>query len=329
MSVESVVNRYEKIYEEMKKEFKWSFVNKKVLLHASMTYAVQPHIPFDSQQFKGLCNKISKDASMFSPLKQDKRLTVAAILETKFDDPQSEFQYMKRIYDLLVKKKFRRGAATYTTALVILSQADQIESLDEYVDRVMAIHKGMKKEHPFITSEYDYPLAALLAVDHQDTDHLMNRIEYYYEQLAKNGFRKGCDLQFLSHILSLDDEHNPEEVISRTLAARDAWKQSGMKHKGLHYPVTGLLALAGGDSLLFDTISETSEDLNRRKSFRWEKEWNSLVAANITMRTTLDPDESLSVSMYASLNTVLEAQNAAMVAAATAGAVAATSSSGN
>lgn len=329
MSVESVVNQYEAIYEEMKDEFKWSFMDKKVLLHAAMTYAVQNDISFDVKRFKSLSEKIKKDASLFSPLKQDKRVTVAAILETKYDDPSSNFQYMKRIYDRLIKNKFRRGSATYTTALVILSQADRIHSLDEYMEQTMVIYKGMKKEHPFITSEHDYPLAALLAAHKQDTKKLINRIEYFYESLAKNGFRKGNDLQFLSHVLSLESENDDNELIERTIAAKEAWKQSGMKHKGLHYPVTGLLALAGGDSLLFDTISETAERMNRRKSFRWEKDWNSLVAANITMQTTLDPNESLSVSMYASLDTILEAQNATMVAAATAGAVASTSTSGN
>lgn len=325
MTVTDMTDRYQHIYDDMRQLFKWSFVDKKVLMHAAMTYAGD-NVPFDARRFKDLADRIAKDASFFSPLKQDKRVTVAAILESKYEDPFRHYQYMKKIYDLLIQKKFKRGAASYSTALVILSTANRSISLDQHVDRTMAIHKGMKKEHPFITSEHDYPLASLLADQADDPDVLMTRIEDIYHRLSKAGFRKGNDLQFLSHILSLDTDHEPAELVQRTAAAKDAWKKNGMKHKGVHYPITGLLALAGGDSLLFEIIAETASDLNRRKAFRWDKDWNSLVAANFTMKTTLDPDESLTVSMYTSLNTILEAQNAAMVAAASAGAVAATSS---
>jgi uncharacterized protein (UPF0335 family) len=318
------IQQYEKIYKQLKKIFRWEMLDSKLSMHVASMYVLKEQ-EFSEERYRSLTEHIKKSASLFSPLRSSLRLTMTAVLDTGYEEPKKRLEDVKRIYTELRSQKFKSGASTYTTALVLLSSGDRSVPFQEQTARAMEVHRAMRKEHPFITSEHDYPLASLLAQREEDTKRLMNRIEYFYKEASGLGLRKGNDLQFLSHILSLDENHEKEELIERTEAALDKWKKTGLKLKTMHYPVIALLALTSIEAETFEKIKKTTDELNAKKTFRWHKDWNSLTAANMVLVTLFDQQKAMQIQLFTTMETVMEAQNAAMVAMIAGGAVASTS----
>ena len=71
----------------------------------------------------------------------------------------------------------------------------------------------------------------------------MDRVERLYQKLATAGLRKGNDLQFLSHILSLKKDVREELLVAKCTNIWNLLKQEKVKVKQMHYPAIGLLAL--------------------------------------------------------------------------------------
>ncbi|PTL40117.1 DUF4003 family protein [Alkalicoccus saliphilus] len=320
------LKKYEDIFLQLKKSFKWEMADSKLFMNASSMYVLKEK-DFSLARYRDLTEHIKKEAALFSPLRSTPRLTMGAVLDTNYEEPKERLKDVELIYKELRNQKFKKGAATYTTALVLLSSGDRTVPFHEQTSKTMEVHRAMKKEHPFITSEHDYPLASLLAQRKENTEELMNRIEYFYKEATGIGLHKGNDLQFLSHILSLDEEHEKEELVERLKEAAAEWKKSGLKLKQLHYPALALLALTSLEKVTFEKIKRTADDLNRKKPFRWHKDWNSLTAANLVMVTLFDQQKAVDVHLFATMETVMEAQNAAMIATIAGGA--AVSSSGS
>ncbi|XBO86654.1 DUF4003 family protein [Bacillus licheniformis] len=94
------------------------------------------------------------------------------------------------------------------------------------INRALSIYKGMKDKHVFLTSAGDYLLAVLLAGSNMETGELIDYIEAFYQKLSQAGFRKGNDLQFLSHILSLMPERDSDQLVARSLRIYDELTKS-------------------------------------------------------------------------------------------------------
>lgn len=120
---------------------------------------------------------------------------------------------------------------------------EENEQHGAHIQRSMQVYKRMKKDHLFLTSTNDYPLAVLLAGQSENVETLMDRVERLYQKLAKAGLRKGNDLQFLSHILSLKKDVREEMLVATCTNIWNLLKQEKVKVKQMHYPAIGLLAL--------------------------------------------------------------------------------------
>ena len=141
----------------------------------------------------------------------------------------------------MVTGGFSRSIFTYLAAAVLLTEEN--EQHGAHIQRSMQVYKRMKKDHLFLTSTNDYPLAVLLAGQSENVDTLMDRVERLYQKLATAGLHKGNDLQFLSHILSLKKDVREELLVAKCTNIWNLLKQEKIKVKQMHYPAIGLLAL--------------------------------------------------------------------------------------
>ena len=73
---------------------------------------------------------------------------------------------------------------------------EENEQHGAHIQRSMQVYKRMKKDHLFLTSTNDYPLAVLLAGQSENVETLMDRVERLYQKLAKAGLRKGMIFSF-------------------------------------------------------------------------------------------------------------------------------------
>lgn len=320
------VNEYANIYEQLYKSLKWKVSDTRTLMMVASMYVVNQK-PFDLQRFLEISDGIKKNVGMFSTLNSPHRFTYAAMLDIRFENPMDKFIELLNIYDQLIESKFSRETFTYLCAYLLLAD-DTIGDLQTRIERSMTFYKGMKSYHFFLTSSSDYPLAVLLAKEEGSVDELLETMEYFYENLAQNGFWKGNDLQFLSHILTL---HSSDKniVTDRCITLLDEFKRRGdIKLRKLHYPVLGLLSFLENGVQELDRIKEIHSQLNQNKLFKWNKDINLILVINFVMSEKIENSSLIGTYMYTVIESLIQAQQAVMVATVTSAAVTSSSSDG-
>ncbi|GGF08631.1 hypothetical protein GCM10010954_03920 [Halobacillus andaensis] len=304
------IKEYKQIFYDMAEEFKWT--DKKVLMLAASVYVMHDQ-RFSPRQFKELCEYIKKESGLFSPLKSDLRFTVAALLDVHGEAPKEKYDKLHHVYDKLVEHGFKKGNFTYIAALIILT-GERLQAEDDQMNRALTIYKEMKNEHPFLTAKEDYPLAFLLSKTDGEVKDVVNRVEFFYKKLSQDVFRKGNDLQFLSHILSLDEEHENERLVERAGHIYDQMKHLSIKPKTVHYPEIGLLSLFNEGTKELETIKAVKKDLDQSKHFKWNKDINFKMAVNLSVSHRLKDSSIAATGLFTTIESIMQAQQAAMMA---------------
>lgn len=317
-SLEQKLSTYHDIYGQLKNALKWQVSDQRTLMMVASMYVMNGKT-FELNSYLQLADYIKSQVGMFNTLKSSPRFTTAAMLDVKFDNPETKFHELLELYDELIAEKFTRGTSTYIAAQVMLEQHKEGKAIT--AERVMDVYREMRSKHFFLTSNTDYPLAALLAGREGSVDTLMEHVEQFYEKLANNGFTKGKDLQFLSQILSLDNQHSPEELIEKSIRVYDAFKSAWRRPKGMHYPLIGLLALLKDGDKEVETVMEATSHLGSQKHFKWHKDTNIIMAANFLMCEKMQDTTLLGTGMMATIDAIIQAQQAALIAVVSASAV--------
>ncbi|MFN7253408.1 MAG: DUF4003 family protein [Anaerobacillus sp.] len=324
-NLDEVVNEYAEIYGQLKKELKWKVSDERSLMLVASLYMMSKK-SFDLEPFVDVSDYIKRNVGFFSTLKSSQRFTTAAMLDIRYDHPKEKFEDFIDVYEKCVNGGFRRGPFTYIAALCLLRDNSINKNVEALIQRGMEVYKAMKNEHFFLTGESDYPLALLLAQVDQDIDEMMKNISYFYHELNGNGFRRGNDLQFLSHILSLQKVEDPYLLIARATRLLDDFKQAGRRIKTIYYPVIGILSLLENCSNEVPNVMNLFQRLNSEKLFKWHKDMNFMIAVNLIVKDKVEHSSLLSASIQTTIEAVIQAQQAAMIAAM-AGTAVATSSS--
>lgn len=211
ITLEQKLDQYTHTYAQLKGELKWKTSDSRTGMMIAAMYAGSDKL-FDLGRFLEISSYIKNQVGMFSYLKSYHRFVVAATLDIHFTDYKKAFREFLYLYEQLVAGGFSRSIFTYLAAAVLLTEDN--EQHGTHIQRSMQVYKRMKEDHLFLTGTNDYPLAVLLAGQSENVETLMDRVERLYEKLAKAGFRKGNDLQFLSHILSLKKDVHEEMLVA-------------------------------------------------------------------------------------------------------------------
>ncbi|MGC8230126.1 DUF4003 family protein [Pseudobacillus badius] len=320
-AAQQIAARFARDYEQLVNAVSWG-TDKRQLLSIIAQYAAAGK-DFSAKEFLQLSDHIKANSGWLSGLKGALNYSVTALLLTGASDPYDAFEKMQQSYQLLLDNKFRKTSFTYIAAITLISAAEDAEGRAQVAAQAKEVHENMKKKHYFLTSYDDYPLSILLAV--QDQDGLMEKIEFYYAALSEGPFRKGNDLQLLSHILAQGTESDKELLVDRAIHWMEKLRSGGLKIKGLHYPIIGLLALIDKPENLLEEVMALSEAFCGQKLFKWYKDMGLLIAGQMVVRQRTAGNQAASASLAVSIEAVLQAQQAAAVAAISAGAVAASS----
>ncbi|WP_456276671.1 DUF4003 family protein [Bacillus sp. AK128] len=324
-TLETKVQDYTNIYQQLYKALKWKVTDSRTLMMVASMYVVKQKT-FDLERFLDISEDIKKNVGMFSTLNSPHRFTMAAMLDIQFDDPMEKFSALMDIYEKLIESKFNRDQFTYLCSYILLVNEGESD-LQERIYRSMSLYRGMRSNHFFLTSSSDFPLAVLLADEEGTLDELLENMEQYYSKLDQNGFSKGNELQFLSHILSLHPA-NSDTVTERCTTLLDEFKRRGdLKLKKMHYPVLGLLSFLENGNQELETIHELVQILNHQKSFKWHKDINLIMAINFLMSEKLEDTSLIGTNMYTIIESIIQAQQTVMFASI-AGAAIATSTDG-
>ncbi|MGE6754027.1 DUF4003 family protein [Rossellomorea sp. NPDC071047] len=308
--VMSKVKEYREIYSQLKKRLRWKVSDSRSLMMVASLYVTNERA-FDLDRFVEISDYIKNEVGAFSTLKHEIRFTFAAMLDTRCETPEAKFHEFLVLYDSLVEAGFSRGTFTYIAAMTLLSNDDYSTDLPNHA---MKVYKEMRAQHFFLTGHSDYPFATLLAQREGDQSELIYKIEGFYTKLNDSGFRKGNDLQSMSHILSLHDEASQDELVSRCNYLFDIMKQADIKTKAMFYPQIALLSFVNADLNLVNQVKDVWEELNSEKHFKWHKDLNLMMAVNLLISDKIENSTVMQASLSTAIETLIQAQQATMIA---------------
>ncbi|KIL52030.1 DUF4003 family protein [Jeotgalibacillus soli] len=314
------------IYNELKGKYGWR-VDKGVLLLTAAQYAGGQKA-FDLKSYIEVVDYINDRAGAFSFLKSNLGYSLAGLLITNCENPAYASERVQECYDLLIDRGFKRSPYSYISAYSLYMAMNEGEDMKAHCDRAMEVYKGMRKQHFFFTSHDDYPLAVLLAESGDDPVRLLEDMSYFYQQMD-GVMGKGNDRQFLSHILTYGQHDQRDVLVQNTKDWIENLKQQNVKLKGLHYPAVGVLGLADQPENLLYRVLETYNSLIKEKSLRWHKDLCFLLAVRFVVQEKLSGNQMLNVGLATTIESILQAQQSAMISAMTAATATANANSGS
>ncbi len=98
---------------------------------------------------------------------------------------------------------------------------------EDDVARMESVWQAMKKDHPWITSQADWPVSALLASGAQRPAEMAARVEANFLELHRRGYRRGDALQSAAMILALQ-EGEPSQLGARFQSLYGTFKSAGL-----------------------------------------------------------------------------------------------------
>ena len=296
-TLQQKVEDYKEIYTLLKNELRWRISDKRTMMLIASMYVVNDQT-FHLQKFLTLSEYIKGNVGLFSTLRSNQRFTTAAMLDVHFEDPKEKFHDLLDVYEKLKQEGFGRGTFTMIAALTMLVNNENTPVSKEKIKRALSIYNGMRDEHFFLTSKSDYPLAVLLAEVEGSVDELMDHIEFFYKNLSSHNFKKGNNLQFLSHILALDRDTDADVLIERCVSLVRNLQRKNMTVKRMYYPEFGLLALLKDSDNEIEKIQQMVNELDRSKLFKWHKDMNFIITVNLLISDKMNDTTLVETGMY-------------------------------
>jgi hypothetical protein len=316
------MERYTQIHSQLKDRYRWKVSDQSLLMMVASLY-ITNNRSFDIERFNDVAEHIKNHSGLFSPLRSQSRFTFAAMLDTRFENPKEMFPVFMAAYNELISAGFSRNIFTYIAAmLLVTTDAKDLQALST---RARSIYKKMREEHLFLTGHSDYPLAVTLAKNDRPADELIFHVEDLYNKLSQNGFRKGNDLQSMSHILSLHENSSTDDLVVKSTEIFDRMKKEGIKPKSMFYPQIALLTFIEKGMNNLTEIIEIWERLNAEKAFKWKKDINFMMAVTFVVSDKIEDSSLLQTNLSTTIETLIQAQQAASIAAISGAAVASSS----
>lgn len=309
--IDTMMNNYEMI----KKEFSSEGDLSKHFL--ALNYAIR-NKALDVEVLKDLKKYLKSSTGLFSPFRSQMSFALCGLLDSSFDDPKKHLDQMISNLEIMKQNGFK-NTSYLPMALFALSTAYEGENPSSLLKKAHGIYLDMRNNHPFLTSGDDYALAVLLASADRDP-HIL---EMYYKALVESGFPKSNGLQMLSHILAFS-EKSLQETVDRCKGIYDALKEAKLKVTTTYYPAIGLVCLL--DDQCVNDLIEVADSLRNIKKYRnLGKGMNILMASAIVTSAYESDDVLTSTALQVSVQTIIAAQQAAMIAAVSGAAVATSS----
>jgi hypothetical protein len=311
------VERYLQVFNDLQRRKRWS-TGTNFLRFAALTLAASD-VNDAEIDLEGTAKVLAEEAGGFSPLGSAIRHSVAALLIRRGLDPVPIVHRVKETLKLFKQHKLKRGSMpAVLAALLLVLDNDGGVPRDETLVRMKAILDRWNKDHFFLTGVDDYPMAAIHATRDLSVEQLAVEVERIYRQLAKSKFSKGEQLQLVSHLLMFSDL-GPREAAARFERIAAALKKAKQRVWSSHYDEVALLTLTGGHvAEIVPRVLEFRDRLRSAKP-RPTADMAFSIACGLVLaeepRRVEGAADAEDVSTLRAVQSVIEAQQAAMIAA--------------
>ncbi len=219
----------------------------------------------DADMLKESEKVLKKSTGIFSEFRNNLK-TMMIVKMALSTNPQIYFDGVQKVYEMLNRKRLF-GSEERVLAAVSIYENSEETGAEGVVEKTYQIYDDMKKNHPFLTSDEDMPMAALLALCDRSVAELTDEVERCYEAVRKSAWNSNA-VQTLSHVMALDPQPTDVKVdkieaIYHGLLARDK-KYSGR----YELAALGTLPMLDMDpKRIVDDISEVDDWLKIQKGF--------------------------------------------------------------
>ena len=311
------IKRIEQTFSEVSKITGWA-VDKRIALAVTNVYLSRNRI-FDGNAHEAAVEIIKKNEGWTSPLRSHLLHIAAAFMVIKEEDVGNSLKLINQNQKELNNAGFWKTSYTYLAALLMKKP--------EEAERTRKLYEEMKKHHKFLTSNEDIPYAALLASREGDLEERATTMNMYYRDLREQGFTMGNDLQWLSQIMTFDSPAYDPEMVGRVLAIHQFFKEEKIKIRTAQYPILGFLAVTRVDGEALRGIASNTRELEKHKIFRWYKDMAFSTAVQQAMTDSIDAQDIAAMTFSTSLETLMQAQQAAMMVSMNAAIISSTNNS--
>ena len=321
------IARYLNTFERLRARKGWSTQTDTFRFVALTLGAAGPDIDYDhlEQAAAGL----RKRARWTSPLRSEIRYVVAAMILRRRLDPGEIHARVIETRDTFKAHRIPSRGTGATLAALLLALHDEGRPAPERdLERLARIYKRWRRDHVWLTNSNDLPAAALHASRDEAVEILTADIERAYDRLRDAGFRRGNELQLVSHLLAVDPR-GTDTGVQRFCQVAERMKSAREHVRASRYDELAMLALTQENpSRVVDRVLRYRDRLRGAKP-RPSKELAFSLAAGIELAedTSRASEESAGdLAALQAIHAILDAQQAAMIAAMSASSAAAASS---
>lgn len=316
-----IENQFTQTVDGVAKAAGWT-VDRKIVLAIASTYVASGKT-FDAKKYKEILQEMKKQTSWVSPLRTSVGHSIAASLMEDGNSKQAVENLIKN-EKILKEAKFKSGSFSFIGAQFLTK--DDNEKM-AHAKNARALYEAIRKHHRFLTSFDDIPYTILLSGPNDDVLLRAETMNRYYKELRSYNFSAGNELQWLSQVMTFSSAQYDSSLVSSVVAMRDTLKKQGVKVKYMHYPLLGFLAILKLDAVQLQQIIDLYHELKGMKLLKWHREFVLFMAVQIAIYDMAMVQQSLSMAIMSSIELLIQAQQAAMMATITAAAIASSSSS--
>lgn len=307
MDANVVKQDVEMTYESVKSLAGW-MVDKSIVLTMT-SYYVTSDRKFEAESLNSAIDGIKKRAGWLSPLRGNLLPMMGAFLDRPYTNIDVEVERLFTKQRALRAIGFRNTIHSYLAALLM---TDDEDNYAEEARQAKKLYDEMKKQHFFLTSDEDYAYAVLLSKRGANPVTHAKVMRTYYDALRAEGFRSGNELQWLSQVMTYVNTSFEEALIVRAKEIF-TYLQREVKVRPIHYPMIGFLAVFEVDHQKLIDIIDLTHTLANSKLFKWNRDMALSMGIGYVMHELTESEEA-NISLATSVELILQAQQAILVA---------------
>ena len=320
---------YLRTFERLRARKRWSVNSVTFRFVALSLGAAATSISYD--RLEEVATELRKRARWTSPLKSEVRYVAAAMILRRGQEPAAIHARVFETRDAFKAHKLpSRGSGATLAALLLALHHEARPVPHQEFERLARIYRRWRSEHRLLTSSSDLPAAALHAARDVPVDTIAEEVEGAYTRLDEAGFRRGNQLQLVSHLLAVDPR-GADAGAQRFVAVAERLRAADERVGASRYDEIALLALTqGSPGDVVDRVLHNRERLRAVKP-RPDKAVAFTLAAGIEMAADVEAAGERNAGDLAALQSIqaiIDAQQAAMIAAISAGSAAGAAAAG-
>lgn len=251
--------------ELLKNCFKWSSITDQC---CRATFLLGEDTYVSENKLIEMKEYIKKNEGIFSELRSHIELSLCVKMALSAD--YEEYYEILKAIMREIKTSWLFSSSYKAVSAMIIMENKEPKDYRRYVDKTRMIYEQMKRDHSWLTADYDMIFAAMLAVSDINVSDILLEMDEAFRILKEN-FRSSQN-QELSHILALNME-SPGEKTNRFLEIYDLLKANGIKvSKYYHLEILAVLSLLEMDDAdIIDQINQAELFLSSYPKFRG---WN-------------------------------------------------------